>query len=141
MRGESQAVEINIADMSERIHSSHIVSLDHRKCSNTTASLQQICEHETAYFRIFKGVRDGIHARAGDDKITEIRHREAAEHVFEPRDASRCGYTSAAHNSGSSPSSAPTTMPDTITAVENARFEGGEGWCSVAGREKDADGR
>uniref|UniRef100_J3M3E4 DUF4378 domain-containing protein n=1 Tax=Oryza brachyantha TaxID=4533 RepID=J3M3E4_ORYBR len=59
--GRSQSVEIDIAEVeSQGIHYSHIVSLDHRKCSNTTASLQQICEHETAYSGIFKGVSDGI---------------------------------------------------------------------------------
>mgnify|MGYP003702464993 CR=1 FL=1 len=54
-------MEIDIAEAeSQAIDSSHIISLENHKCSNSTASLQQICGHDTAYSGIFKGVSDGI---------------------------------------------------------------------------------
>ncbi|KAB8097847.1 hypothetical protein EE612_026694 [Oryza sativa] len=59
--GRNQQVEIDIAEAeSQAIDSSHIISLENHKCSNSTASLQQICGHDTAYSGIFKGVSDGI---------------------------------------------------------------------------------
>ncbi|KAF0924076.1 hypothetical protein E2562_008403 [Oryza meyeriana var. granulata] len=59
--GRSQSVEIDVAEVeSQAIDSSRIVNLENHKCSNSTASLQQICGHETAYSGIFKGVSDGI---------------------------------------------------------------------------------
>ncbi|KAG8084542.1 hypothetical protein GUJ93_ZPchr0010g7260 [Zizania palustris] len=59
--GRSQSLEIDITEVDpQATQSSHTVSLENRRCSNTTASLEQICGHETAYSGIFEGISDGI---------------------------------------------------------------------------------
>ncbi|KAL5230765.1 hypothetical protein ABZP36_029541 [Zizania latifolia] len=61
LEGRSQSLEIDITEVDpQATQSSHIVSLENRRCSNTTASLEQICGHGTAYSGIFEGISDGI---------------------------------------------------------------------------------